>query len=63
MYVLKILQIFIQVRRSGYAYRAGIRKDDIIFRINNIYTDDMTLIEAQKLIKNSGKNVQIFVRG
>lgn len=53
----------IEVRRSGYAFRAGIRKNDIIIRINNIFTDDMTLYEAQNLIAKSGKSLQIFVRG
>lgn len=52
-----------QVSRAGYAFRAGIRRNDIIFRINNIFTDDMTLIEAQKLIKKSGKSLQLFVTG
>lgn len=51
------------MRRSGYAFRAGVRKNDIIVRINNIFTDDMTLNEAQHLIAKSGKNLQIFVRG
>ncbi|XP_055313337.1 uncharacterized protein LOC129574844 isoform X2 [Sitodiplosis mosellana] len=53
----------IDVRRSGYAFRAGIRKGDYIIRINKVYTDDMTLIEAQRLIRKSGKNLRIFVRG
>ncbi|XP_031624477.1 uncharacterized protein LOC116341506 [Contarinia nasturtii] len=53
----------IDVRRSGYAFRAGIRKNDIIFRINNVFTDDMTLLEAQKMIKKSGKHLRIFVKG
>lgn len=52
-----------QVRKAGYAFRAGIRNNDVIFRINNIFTDDMTLLEAQKLIKKSGKSLQIFVKG
>lgn len=58
-----LLFCIIQVKRSGLAYRAGIRVNDIITRINNTYTDDMTLREAQRLIRNSGKCVQIFVQG
>lgn len=52
-----------QVKRTGLAYRAGIRINDIITRINNVYTEDMTLREAQRLIRKSGKYVQIFVLG
>lgn len=51
------------MRRSGLAFRAGIREKDVITRINNVYTDDMTLREAQRLIRKSGKCVQIFVQG
>lgn len=54
---------FFQVKRTGLAYRAGIRINDIITRINNVYTDDMTLREAQRLIRKSGRYVQIFVLG
>lgn len=32
-------------------------------RINNIFTDDMTLSNAQEIISKSGKNLQIFVKG
>lgn len=52
-----------QVRRSGYAFRAGIRKGDTIYRINNTYTDDLTLQEAQRIIRKSGKELRIFVTG
>lgn len=51
------------MKRSGYGFRAGIRKDDIITRINDVYADSMTLHEAQMLIRKSGKAVQIFVLG
>lgn len=52
-----------QVEHRGLAYRAGIRPGDTITRINNVYTDDMTLREAQRLIRKSGRFVQIFVQG
>lgn len=44
-------------------YIAGIRLGDIITRINNVYTEGLTLLEAQLLIQRSGKNLQIFVKG
>lgn len=53
----------ISVNEFGMARAAGIRVGDIITRINNVYTDDMTLFEAQMLLLRSGWKVQVFVRG
>lgn len=53
----------INVTRSGLARRAGIRIGDIITQINNTPATDLTLYEAQMLIRESGKYVRIYVRG
>lgn len=45
------------------AYIAGLRIGDIITRINNVYTEGLSLLEAQLLIQRSGRNLQIFVQG
>lgn len=45
------------------ARAAGIRVGDVITRINDVYTDDMTLFEAQMLLLRCGRRVQIFVYG
>lgn len=52
-----------QVRRSGYARRAGIRVNDRIVQINDTPADPLTLREAQLLIRQSGKQVKIYVKG
>lgn len=52
-----------QVRRSGYARRAGIRVNDTIVQINETPADPLTLREAQLLIRQSGKQVKIYVKG
>lgn len=52
-----------KVNRSGYAKRAGICLNDRIIRINDTYTDFLTLKEAQLLIRQSGKHVKIYVQG
>lgn len=52
-----------QVKRSGYAKRAGIRVNDRITRINDTYASFLTLKEAQLLIRESGKHVRIYVVG
>lgn len=52
-----------QVRRSGYARRAGIRVNDRIVQINDTPADALTLREAQLLIRQSGKQVKIYVKG
>ncbi|KAJ6638340.1 PDZ and LIM domain protein 2 [Pseudolycoriella hygida] len=51
------------VRRSGYARRAGIRVNDTIVQINDTPADSLTLREAQLLIRQSGKQVKIYVKG
>lgn len=53
----------IGVRRSGYAFRAGLRLNDRITRINDTYADTLTLREAQMLIRRSGKHLKIYVVG
>lgn len=53
----------IDVRRSGYAFRAGLRLNDKIVRINDTYAETLTLREAQMLIRRSGKHLRIYVTG
>ncbi|XP_055714934.1 uncharacterized protein LOC129809148 [Phlebotomus papatasi] len=53
----------INVREGGLAYEAGIQKNDTIIKINNISAEKLTLMEAQKLIRKSGKSVRIIVQG
>ncbi|KAG4078071.1 hypothetical protein HA402_002122 [Bradysia odoriphaga] len=53
----------LEVRRSGYAFRAGIRVNDRIVQINETMADALTLREAQLLIRQSGKQVKIYVKG
>lgn len=52
-----------QVRRSGYARRAGIHVNDIIVQINDTPADPLTLREAQLLIRQSGKELRVYVKG
>lgn len=52
-----------QVDKTGMARRAGIRIGDIITRINNTYAEGLTMTEAQRLINQSKRHVQIFVWG
>lgn len=49
--------------RSGYAFRAGLRVNDRIVRINNTFAGTLTLREAQILIRRSGKSLRIYVQG
>lgn len=51
------------VKRSGLARRAGIRVNDIITKINKTSAKELTLKEAQLLIRDSGKYVKIYVTG
>lgn len=53
----------LSVRRSGYAKRAGIRVNDTIVQINDTMANTLTLREAQLLIRQSGKQVKIYVKG
>lgn len=49
--------------RSGYAFRAGLRVNDRIVRINHTFAGTLTLREAQILIRRSGKRLKIYVQG
>ncbi|CAO1309425.1 unnamed protein product [Diamesa tonsa] len=53
----------IAVKKTGLARRAGIRVGDIITKINDTPADNMTLLEAQLEIHESGRFVKIFVKG
>ncbi|CAO1367975.1 unnamed protein product [Diamesa serratosioi] len=53
----------IAVKKTGLARRAGIRVGDIITKINDELADNMTLLEAQLAIHESGRFVKIFVKG
>lgn len=53
----------IAVRRSGLARRAGMRVGDVITQINTTPAMNLTLMEAQRLIRQSGKFVRIYVTG
>lgn len=53
----------IGVRRSGYAFRAGLLCNDRIVRINNTFAGTLTLREAQLLMRRSGKKLKLYVQG
>ncbi|KAG5677085.1 hypothetical protein PVAND_006869 [Polypedilum vanderplanki] len=53
----------IAVRRVGLARRAGIRVGDVITKINDTPTDNLTLLEAQLEIQESGRHLKLFVKG
>lgn len=53
----------LNVSRAGLARRAGLRVGDIITQINDVPAENLTLMEAQRLIRESGKYVRIYVRG
>uniref|UniRef100_A0A1L8DW96 Putative pdz domain-containing protein n=1 Tax=Nyssomyia neivai TaxID=330878 RepID=A0A1L8DW96_9DIPT len=53
----------ISVRQGGLAHKAGIQVGDTIMKINNTQADKLTLMEAQQLIRKSGRSVRIMVQG
>jgi S1-C subfamily serine protease len=53
----------INVKRNGLAKRSGIKVGDEIAYINNIPTDNMTLLDAQLEIQEAGRSLKIIVRG
>ncbi|XP_055381015.1 PDZ and LIM domain protein 3 [Condylostylus longicornis] len=53
----------VNVTRAGLARRAGMRVGDVITAINDTPAEELTLMEAQRLIRESGKYVRIYVRG
>lgn len=53
----------INVKRNGLAKRSGIKVGDEIMFINNLSTENMTLLEAQLEIQESGRSLKIIVRG
>uniref|UniRef100_A0A1B0CBR0 PDZ domain-containing protein n=1 Tax=Lutzomyia longipalpis TaxID=7200 RepID=A0A1B0CBR0_LUTLO len=53
----------ISVRQGGLAHKAGIQVNDTIMKINNTSADKLTLMEAQQLIRKSGRSVRIIVQG
>lgn len=53
----------ISVKKNGLAKRSGIKVGDEIMFINNMPTDDMTLLDAQMEIQESGRSLKIIVRG
>jgi C-terminal processing protease CtpA/Prc len=53
----------ISVKKTGLARRAGIRVGDVITQINDTPADQLTLIEAQMEIHESGRFVKIYVKG
>lgn len=55
--------VVIGANKTGLARRAGIRLGDVITQINETPADNLTLKEAQLLIRNSGRFVRIFVMG
>lgn len=53
----------IGVRKNGLARRAGIKVGDCITQINNTPADELTLLEAQIEIQESGRSLKIVVSG
>lgn len=53
----------INVKKNGLAKRSGIKVGDEITFINNISTENMTLLDAQMEIQESGRSLKIIVRG
>lgn len=53
----------VNVKRNGLAKRSGIKVGDEIMFINNLSTENMTLLEAQLEIQESGRSLKIIVRG
>lgn len=53
----------INVKKNGLAKRSGIKVGDEIMYINNMPTDNMTLLDAQMEIQESGRSLKIIVRG
>ena len=53
----------INVKKNGLARRSGIKVGDEIVFINNISTENMTLLDAQLEIQEAGRSLKIIVRG
>lgn len=53
----------INVKKNGLARRSGIKVGDEIAFINNVSTENMTLLDAQLEIQESGRSLKIIVRG
>lgn len=51
------------VKKNGLARRAGIKVGDIITHINNSPADNLTLIDAQLEIQESGRSLKLTVKG
>lgn len=52
-----------QLRKDGKAIEAGMRVNDIILQINDTPAENLTLMEACEMIRQSGKHVRIYVKG
>lgn len=44
-------------------FYSGIRVGDVITKINDTFTDNLTLLEAQLEIQESGRHLKLFVKG
>lgn len=53
----------VSVKSGGLARRSGIKVGDEIAFINNVPTENMTLLDAQLEIQEAGKSLKIVVRG
>lgn len=53
----------IAVKKNGLARRAGIKVGDVITHINSMPADNMTLIDAQIEILDSGRSLKLTVKG
>lgn len=53
----------IYVKKNGLAKRSGIKVGDEIAFINNVSTENMTLLDAQLEIQEAGRSLKIIVRG
>lgn len=53
----------ISVKKNGLARRAGIKVGDNITHINNSSVENMSLIDAQLEIQESGRQLKLTVKG
>ena len=53
----------VSVKKNGLAKKAGIKVGDVITHINNSPADNITLLEAQLEIQESGRNLKLTVKG
>jgi C-terminal processing protease CtpA/Prc len=53
----------VAIKKNGLARRAGIKVGDVITHINGTPANNMTLLDAQLEIQDSGKSLKLTVKG